>query len=94
VRWYLRYPLSYPDLDKIMVERGLTVDHSTIARWILYYAPMRVAGKCTYLYRADDSAGNTIDFLLSPNRDLIAAKGEPGLNAEKRTRDKTGSILH
>jgi IS6 family transposase len=34
-----------------------------------------VAGKWTYLYRAIDSAGGTIDFLLSPNRDLIAAKG-------------------
>ena len=32
-------------------------------------------GRWTYLYRAIDSAGNTIDFLLSPNRDLIAAKG-------------------
>ena len=36
---------------------------------------MRVAGKWVYLYRAIDSAGDTIDFLLSPNRDLIAAKG-------------------
>jgi transposase-like protein len=33
VRWYLRYPLSYRDLEEIMAERGLTVDHSTIARW-------------------------------------------------------------
>jgi transposase-like protein len=36
---------------------------------------VRVAGRWTYLYRAIDSAGNTIDFLLSPNRDRIAAKG-------------------
>jgi hypothetical protein len=35
----------------------------------------RVAGQWTYLYRAIDSAGNTIDFLLSPKRDVIAAKG-------------------
>ena len=40
MRWYLRYPLSYPDLEKMMVERGLTVDRSMIARWILYYAPI------------------------------------------------------
>jgi transposase, IS6 family len=74
------------------------VDHSTIARWVLRYAPVlnerirskmrhpgrswrvdetyvRVAGQWTYLYRAIDSAGNTIDFLLSPKRDRIAAKG-------------------
>ncbi len=37
---YLRYPLSYRDLEEMMVERGLTVDHSTIARWVLHYAPI------------------------------------------------------
>lgn len=30
VRWYLRYSLSYRDLEEIMVERGLHVDHTTI----------------------------------------------------------------
>jgi len=98
VRWYLRYPLSYRDLEEMMAERFLSIDHSTIARWVVHYGPIlnqrirremrrpnrswrvdetyvRVAGKWTYLYRAIDSAGDTIDFLLSPNRDLIAAKG-------------------
>ena len=40
LRWYLRYPLSYRDLEEMMVERGLTMDHSTIARWVLRYAPV------------------------------------------------------
>lgn len=98
VRWYLRYPLSYRNLEEMMAERGLAVDHSTIARWVLTYAPVlnerircemrhpnrswrvdetyvRVGGQWTYLYRAIDSSGNTIDFLLSPKRDRIAAKG-------------------
>ena len=97
VRWYLRYPLSYRNLEEMMAERGLTIDHSTIGRWVLRYAPVlnermrsemrnpnrswrvdetyiRVAGQWTYLYRAIDSAGNTIDFLLSPYRDTFAAK--------------------
>src|SRR5260370_22949257 len=39
VRWYLRYSLSYWDLEEMMAERGLKVDHSTIARWVLAYAP-------------------------------------------------------
>lgn len=39
VRWYLRYPLSYRDLEEMMGERGLTVDHSTVARWVLHYSP-------------------------------------------------------
>jgi hypothetical protein len=35
-----RYPLSYRDLEEIMTERGLAVDHSTIARWVLFHAPI------------------------------------------------------
>jgi transposase-like protein len=35
---------------------------------------VRVAGNRVYLYRAVDSMGDTIDFMLSPNRDLVAAK--------------------
>ncbi len=40
VRWYLGYPLSYRDLEEMMTERGLEVDHSTVARWVLHYAPI------------------------------------------------------
>jgi transposase-like protein len=32
VRWYLRYSLSYRDLEEMMRERGLSLDHSTIYR--------------------------------------------------------------
>ncbi len=39
VRWYLRYPLSYRQLEEMMVERGLHVDHTTIYRWVQHYAP-------------------------------------------------------
>ncbi|GHO87582.1 IS6 family transposase [Dictyobacter formicarum] len=39
VRWYLRYSLSYRDLEEMMAERGLNVDHTTIYRWIQHYAP-------------------------------------------------------
>jgi transposase-like protein len=97
VRWYLRYSLSYRDLEEMMMERGLSVDHVTIWRWVQRYAPIlnqrlgrerrhpnrswrvdeayvRVAGNWLYLYRAVDSTGDTIDFMLSPNRDLVAAK--------------------
>ena len=40
VTWYLRYPLSYRDLEEIFRERGFEVDHSTINRWVLAYAPV------------------------------------------------------
>jgi transposase, IS6 family len=39
VRWYLRYPLSYRQLEEMMLERGLHVDHTTIYRWVQFYAP-------------------------------------------------------
>ena len=39
VRWYLRYALSYRDLEEMMNERGLSVDHTTIYRWVQAYAP-------------------------------------------------------
>ncbi len=42
--------------------------------WRVDETYVRVAGRWTYLYRAVDSEGNTIDFMLSPNRDLTAAK--------------------
>ena len=39
VRWYLRYALSYRDLKEMMTERGLSLDHTTIYRWVQCYAP-------------------------------------------------------
>jgi transposase-like protein len=39
VRWYLRYALSYRDLEEMMRERGLSLDHTTIFRWVQRYAP-------------------------------------------------------
>jgi transposase-like protein len=38
VRWYLRYQLSYRDLEEMMRERGLSVDHTTVWRWVQQYA--------------------------------------------------------
>ena len=40
VTWYLRYPLSYRDLERMFLERGFEVDHSTVNRWVLAYAPL------------------------------------------------------
>jgi transposase-like protein len=97
VRWYLRYALSSRDLEEMMRERGLSVDHTTIYRWVQAYTPelekrirphlrpandsyrvdetyIKVKGAWKYLYRAVDSTGQTIDFLLSAKRDTKAAK--------------------
>ena len=97
VRWYLRYALSYRDLEEMLRERGLHVDHTTIYRWVQHYAPemekrcrshlkttndswrvdetyIKVKMVWMYLYRAVDSQGNTLEFLLSPTRNAQAAK--------------------
>jgi IS6 family transposase len=96
VRWYLRYSLSYRDLEEMMAERRLCVDHTTIYRWVQHYAPemekrcrphlkacndswkvdetsIKVKKIWMYLYRAVDSEGSTLEFLLSPTRDAEAA---------------------
>ncbi len=97
VRWYLKYPLSYRNLEEMMLERGLKVDHSTICRWVHTYSPeiekrtrrylkptndswrvdetyIKVNGEWKYLYRAVDTEGNTLDFMLSAKRNKKAAK--------------------
>jgi len=97
VGWYLRFSLSYRDVEELLAERGLSVDHVTVWRWVQRYAPeiqrrlrprlratndswqvdetyIRVKGKWVYLYRAVDSTGATIDFLLSAKRDAAAAE--------------------
>ena len=37
VRWYVAYPLSYRQVEEMLKERGLEVDHSTIQRWVVEY---------------------------------------------------------
>jgi transposase-like protein len=97
IGWYLRFSLSYRDVEELLAERGLSVDHVTVWRWVQRYAPelerrlrrhlkptndswrvdetyVRVKGKWVYLYRAVDSSGATIDFLLSAKRDAATAQ--------------------
>jgi transposase-like protein len=40
VRWYLRFGLSYRDLEELLTERGVEVDHVTIYRWVLRFTPL------------------------------------------------------
>ena len=39
VRWYLAYGLSLRNLKEMMAERGISVDHSTLHRWVMYFSP-------------------------------------------------------
>jgi putative transposase len=97
VRWYVAYPLSTRHVEELMQERGVSVDHSTVNRWVITYSPqleeafhrrkrpvwlswrmdetyIRVKGQWYYLYRAVDKTGQTIDFLLTAQRDEPAAR--------------------
>ena len=40
VRWYLRFGLSYRDVEELLAERGVEVDHVTVYRWVLRFAPL------------------------------------------------------
>jgi putative transposase len=120
VRWYVAYPISYRQLEEMMGERGVAVDHSALSRWVITYAPefekqfrrrqrpvgrswrvdetyVKIKGKWAYLYRAVDKDGQTVDFLLTPQRDRAAAEAflrktirTQGL-PEKITIDQSGS---
>ena len=96
VRWYLAYALSLRNIEEMMAERGIAVDHSTLHRWVIRLVPLldkafrrhkrsvgsrwrmdetyiKIKGQWKYLYRAVDTAGQTIDFLLTAKRDTAAA---------------------
>jgi len=97
VRWYLRYALSYRDVEELLRERGVGVDHTAVFRWVQCYAPeldkrwrpslratndsyhvdetyIEIKKRWYDLYRAVDSTGATLDFMLSPTRDADAAE--------------------
>ena len=120
VRWYAAYPLSLRNLEEMMAERGVLVDHATVHRWALKLLPVLatvfrsrkrlvgtswrvdetyipIHGHWKYLYRAVDKMGQTVDFLLTAKRDLVAARRfferAIGLHdiPEKITIDKSGA---
>ncbi|HHA2302509.1 IS6 family transposase [Enterobacter asburiae] len=119
-RWYLAYALSLRNLEEMMAERGVIVDHSTLHRWAIRLVPLldkafcrhkrnvgrrwrmdetyiKIRDQWKYLYRAVDTVGQTIDFLLTAKRDADATlrflrkairhHGEP----EVVTLDKSGA---
>jgi hypothetical protein len=43
VRWYVAYPLSYRHVEELRQERGVSVDHTTVNRWVVKYSPLQSA---------------------------------------------------
>lgn len=65
--WYLRYALSYRDIEELMNERGVNVNHSTVQRWVVKYTGMleelrRSSGSLYFYDRTDLAAiiGKTV----------------------------------
>ena len=42
MRWYLRFGLSYRDVEELLAERGIEVDHVTVFRWVVRFTPLFV----------------------------------------------------
>ena len=85
VGYYLRYNLSYREVQELLYDRGINVCHTTIYRWmqeyskVLYYlckmdeTYIKIKGSWHYLYRAIDADGLTLDIWLRKKRDTQAA---------------------
>jgi transposase, IS6 family len=54
VRWYLRYGLSYRDLEELLAERGIEVDHVTLYRWVQRFTPLVIDAARPLRHRASD----------------------------------------
>ena len=58
VRWYLRFSLSYRDVEELLMERALPADHTTIWRWVQRYAP-ELNKRCRRELKPTNGSGGT-----------------------------------
>jgi transposase-like protein len=83
VRWYVAYPLSLRNLEEMMAERGIAVDHSTVHRWAIKLLPVLRDKEAArrYLEKAIDQNGApetvTIDKSGANLAGLRAVNSEP-----------------
>jgi transposase-like protein len=80
---YLRFTLSYRDVEDLLAKRGLDISHETVRlrqrrprpsdRWHLDEMVVRIAGRRMYLWRAVDHWGEILDMLVQRRRDKCAA---------------------
>ncbi|AHF06976.1 transposase [Desulfitobacterium metallireducens DSM 15288] len=71
VRWYLKYPLSYRNLTEMMAERGLSISHTTILRWVQQYSPIINSRIRKHLSPTNDSWRVDETYLRSRGNGLI-----------------------
>ena len=78
---YFRFPLSFREVEELMLVRGVAVSYETIRRrprpgdkWHLDEVFVGINGRLRYLWRAVDQHGNVLDVLVQSRRNAVAAK--------------------
>src|ERR1700747_1013534 len=79
VGWYLRFSLSYRDVEELLAERGLHADHVTVWRWVQRYAPEMERRLRSELKPTNDS--------WRVDSDLHTGQGQVGLSIPRRGLD-------
>ena len=75
VRWYLRFGLSFRNLEEMMAERKLNVDHVTIWRWVQRYAP-ELNRRCRWELRTTNGSWRVDEtYLRVAGKDLFVSRG-------------------
>jgi len=78
VRWYLRYGLSYRDVEELLAERGVTVDHVTVYRWVQRFTPEFIEAA----HQGAEGAGGE-----APQGEKFQAERQHGMQRGQRQHD-------
>jgi hypothetical protein len=88
VRWYLQFPISYRDLELMLLDRGVSADHTTIFRWIQAYSvepEKRLRHSAARFYRYRRAADPSLFFQTSARDGAGSCAATP--SSEEVTRD-------
>jgi len=99
VRGYLQFPISYRDLERMLADRGVAVDHTTLYRWIQAYAPeldrriRAYLGMTTGSWKADETYVKVRGagcICTAPNRWPKAKEGQFSAGVDRARRRAAG----
>ena len=96
VRWYLRFNLSYRDVEELLVERGVDVDHVTVFRWVQRFVPL-LADAARFAHRAPHDKWFVDETYVKVNgvwRYVYRAIGVPLNAARVRRRPILGGLIN
>src|SRR5258707_12659756 len=70
---YLRFTLSFRNVEDLLAERGIAVSYETVRRWVNHEVYLKIDGRMVYLWRAVDAEGEVLDVLVQSKRNKHAA---------------------